>query len=144
MADSSAFNYYFSGVTGMGNPLTPGATPIDDWEKEIYKQMDPTVAGALLLNRKREDAYNDSARLREQMQIYKEFRMEEAQQANKMALQRQLLSEIPAAIRSYGQAAAQFAYNAPRLQILANVPDQIRAGYGAFPNLSVPRSRGFS
>jgi len=138
--NSSSFG---SVMSGMGNPFTQTGSATEPWEKELLSKMDPTVAGAFLLNRKREDVYNDPQRLRELMGVYGEFREKEAKEASKIALQRQLLADIPATIRDVGRNLAQFSYNAPRLQILANIPAQMTAAYGSMPNIDIPRRTSF-
>ncbi|RPJ30623.1 MAG: hypothetical protein EHM17_14430 [Verrucomicrobiaceae bacterium] len=151
MADSTAFGNFFSGVTGMGSPMTKNSTAFDQQEADLLNKADPSIALALLFNRKREDAYNDPDRLREQMQVYKEIRAEEAAGAAKLqaerdkrAFQYNLMASIPKTITDISSNLAQMTYNAPRLQILAGIPDQMRAAYGSMPAISVPRSRGFS
>jgi hypothetical protein len=141
--NSTAFGNFYSSFSGMGDPFTQTGSATEPWEKELLSKMDPTVAGAFLLSRKREDVYNDPQRLRELMGVYGEFREKEAKEASKIALQRQLLADIPATIRDVGRNLAQFSYNAPRLQILANIPSQMTAAYGAMPNIDIPRSVSF-
>jgi hypothetical protein len=81
----------------------------------------------------------------------KEFRAEEAANAakiqaerDKRAFQYKLIASIPQTINQVSSNLAQMTYNAPRLQILAGIPDQIRAAYGSMPAINVARTRGFS
>lgn len=151
MATPAAFGSFFTSATGMGDPMTKGGAAFEPWEQELLNKADPSIAAALLFARKREDTYNDPDRLREQMQVYKEMRAEEATRAaeiqaerDKRAFQYQMLANIPKTISDIGSNLAQMRYNAPRLQILAGIPGQIAQAYGAFPEISVPRTRGFS
>lgn len=151
MADSSAFGNFFSSASGMGNPMTPQAGAYEPWEQDVLNKMNPDIAGAILLNRKREDVYNDPNRFGELLKVMKEFRAEEAAGAakiqaerDKRAFQYNLMASIPQTITQIGSNLAQMAYNAPRLQILAGIPDQIRVAYGSMPAIDVPRTRGFS
>lgn len=151
MADPSIFGNFYSSVTGMGDPMTKNSTTLDPLEAQLLEKADPTVALAMLFNRKREDAYTDTDRLREQFQVLKEFRLEEANNAAKIQAERDkrtfqynLMASIPQTINQIGSNLAQMRYNAPRLQILANIPDQMRAAYGSMPAIDVPRGRTFS
>lgn len=151
MADSSVFGNFFSSASGMGNPMTPQAGAYEPWEQDVLNKMNPDIAGAILLNRKREDVYNDPNRFGELLKVMKEFRAEEAAGAakiqaerDKRAFQYNLMASIPQTITQIGSNLAQMAYNAPRLQILAGIPDQIRVAYGSMPAIDVPRTRGFS
>lgn len=151
MADSSIFGSFISPSTGMGSPMTPQAGAYEPWEQELLNKMSPDIAGAILLNRKREDVYNDPARFGELLKVMKEFRAEEAAGAakiqaerDKRAFQYNLMASIPQTINQIGSNLAQMRYNAPRLQILANIPDQMRAAYGSMPAIDVPRGRTFS
>lgn len=148
MNDSSIFGNFFSSVTGMGNPMTKTSVNFDPLEQELLKKADPTVALALAFNRKREDAYNDPDRLREQMQVYKEFRAEESANAAKIQAERdkrnfqyQLAASIPKTINEIGANLAQSAYNPLRLQILADTPARISQAYGALPRINIPSFR---
>lgn len=151
MADSSAFGSFFSSASGMGNPMTPKAGAYEPWEQEALQKMSPDIAGAIILNRKREDVYNDPTRFGELLNVMKEFRAEEAAGAAKLqaerdkrAFQYSLIASIPQTINQVSSNLAQMAYNAPRLQILANIPEQVRAAYGSMPAINIPRTRGFS
>lgn len=150
MADPSIFGNFYSSVTGMGDPMTKNSTTLDPLEAQLLEKADPTIALAMLFNRKREDAYTDKDRLREQYQVVKEFRLEEANNAariqaerDKRAFQYNLMASIPQTITQIGSNLAQMRYNAPRLQILANIPDQMRAAYGSMPAIDIPRGRTF-
>lgn len=152
MADtsSSSFGAFSLAGSGMGSPMTPKAGAYEPWEQELLNKMSPDIAGALLLNRKREDVYNDPARFGELLKVMKEFRAEEAAGAAKIQAERDkrsfqynLMASIPQTITQIGSNLAQMAYNAPRLQILANIPDQIRAAYGSMPVIDIPRGRTF-
>lgn len=151
MADPSAFGNFFSSASGMGNPMTPQAGAYEPWEQDVLSKMTPDAAGAILLNRKREDVYNDPNRFGELLKVMKEFRAEEAAGAAKIQSERDrrtfqynLMASIPQTINQIGGNLAQMAYNAPRLQILAGIPDQMRAAYGSMPAIDIPRTRGFS
>lgn len=151
MADNSSFGAFSLAGAGMGNPMTPQAGAYEPWEQELLNKMSPDIAGALLLNRKREDVYNDPSRFGELLKVLKEFRAEEAAGAakiqaerDKRAFQYNLMASIPQTISQIGSNLAQMRYNAPRLQILAGIPDQMRAAYGSMPAIDIPRSRGFS
>lgn len=148
MNDSSIFGNFFSSVTGMGDPMTKTSVNFDPLEQELLKKADPTVALALAFNRKREDSYNDPDRLREQMQVYKEFRAEESANAAKLQAERdkrnfqyQLVASIPKTINELGANLAQSAYNPLRLQILADTPARIAQSYGALPRINIPSFR---
>lgn len=145
MADPSIFGNFYSAVTGMGDPMTKTSTTLDPLEAQLLEKADPTVALAMLFNRKREDAYTDKDRFREQFQVLKEFRLEEANNAakiqaerDKRAFQYQLAAQIPQTINQIGANLAQMTYNAPRLQILADIPNKMLQGYGAMPRINVP------
>jgi len=151
MADASIFGNYFSSASGMGSAATPQAGAYDPWEQDILSKMSPDVAGAIMLNKKREDVYNDPNRFGELLNVLKEFRAEEAAGAakiqaerDKRAMQYGLMAQLPQTINQIGSNLAQMAYNAPRLQILANIPDQMRAAYGSMPSIQIPRGRTFS
>lgn len=151
MADSTAFGNFFTGVTGMGNPMTKGGAAFEPWEQELLNKADPSIAAALIFSRKREDAYNDPDRLREQMQVYKEIRAEEAQNAakiqaerDKRAFQYQMLANIPKTITETSANLAQMALNAPDLRIRAQIPALIQSAWGAFPDVPSARRRTFS
>lgn len=145
MADPSIFGNFYSAVTGMGDPMTKSSTSLDPWEAKLLEKADPTVALAIYSNIKREDAYNNQDRLREQYQVVKELRLEEANNAariqaerDKRALQYQMMAQIPQTINQIGANLAQMTYNAPRLQILADTPNKVLQGYGAMPRINVP------
>lgn len=145
MADPSIFGNFYSAVTGMGDPMTKSSTSLDPWEAKLLEKADPTVALAIYSNIKREDAYNNQDRLREQYQVVKELRLEEANNAariqaerDKRAFQYQLAAQIPQTINQIGANLAQMTYNAPRLQILADIPNKMLQGYGAMPRINVP------
>jgi hypothetical protein len=151
MADASLFGDYYSSFSGMGSPATPKARAYDPWEQDILSKMSPDIAGAIMLNKKREDVYNDPTRFGELLNVMKEFRAEEAANAakiqaerDKRAFQYNLIASIPQTINQVSSNLAQMTYNAPRLQILAGIPDQIRAAYGSMPAINVARTRGFS
>lgn len=148
MNDSSIFGNFFSSVTGMGNPMTPQTGTYEPWEQEILKKMDPTIGGAYILNKKAQDIQEDPNRLREQMQVYKEFRAEESANAAKIQAERdkrnfqyQLAASIPKTINEIGANLAQIAYNPLRLQILADTPARISQAYGALPRINIPSFR---
>lgn len=101
--------------------------------------MDPNIKGLLYLQQKQQSMYEDPQRLRELMGIYKEFRAEEAEKANKMALQRQAL----ATISQTGQNLAVMMYNPERQRILANIPNQMIAAYNTIPWNPIPRRTSF-
>lgn len=150
MADSTAFGNYFAATTGMGNPATKSSTNFDPFEQELLNSMDPNLRALMYFNKKREDAYTDPQRIREQYQVAKEIRLEEAQEAARIQAERdkrsfeyQMLASIPKTISEVSSNIAQMTYNAPRLQILANIPEQIRAAYGSIPT-AVLRSPSFS
>jgi hypothetical protein len=145
MADPSIFGNYFSSTTGMGNPMTPQAGAYEPWEQDMLKNMSPDIAGAILLNRKREDVYNDPNRFGELLKVMKEFRQEEAAGAakiqaerDKRAFQYQMMADIPKRIGDIGATLAQIEYNAPRLQILARTPELLAQSYGSMPRINVP------
>ena len=138
--NSTAFGNFYSSFSGMGNPLTEAQKPQNPFDPRKENEFLPW---AYTEARGREDMYNDPQRLRELMGVYSEFREKEAKEASKIALQRQLLADIPATIRDVGRNLAQFSYNAPRLQILANIPSQMTAAYGAMPNIDIPRRTSF-
>lgn len=151
MTDTSSFGIFPLAGSGMGSPMTPQAGAYEPWEQEILQKMSPDAAGVMMLNRKREDVYNDPTRFGELLRVMKEFRAEEAAGAakiqaerDKRAFQYNLMAQIPQTINQIGSNLAQMAYNAPRLQILAGIPDQIRSAYGSMPAIDVPRSRAFS
>lgn len=148
MADPTAFGNLFSSVTGMGDPLTPGQQYTNPFDPRKENEMLPWIYQQTQLDRAK---LEDPQRLREQMQVYKEIRAEEAAGAAKLqaerdkrAFQYNLMASIPKTITDISSNLAQMTYNAPRLQILAGIPDQMRAAYGSMPAISVPRSRGFS
>lgn len=149
MADSSLFGSVVA--SSMGSAMTPAAQAWEPWEQEMLKNMDPTLAGAMLLNRKREDVYNDPTRFRELLQVMTEERGREAERAakiqaerDKRAFQYQMMAEIPRTITQTSANLAQMALNAPDLRIRAQIPELIRSSWGAFPEVSIPRGRGFS
>jgi len=151
MADSSIFGSFFSSASGMGSPMTPKAGAYEPWEQEALQKMSPDIAGAIILNRKREDVYNDPTRFGELLNVLKEFRAEEAAGAAKLqaerdkrAFQYNLIASIPQTINQVSSDIARMTFNAPRQQILAGIPDQIRAAYGSMPAINIPRTRGFS
>jgi hypothetical protein len=151
MADSSIFDNFYSSAVGMGNPMTPQAGAYEPWEQEALQKMSPDIAGAIILNRKREDVYNDPSRFGELLKVMKEFRAEEAAGAakiqaerDKRAFQYNLIASIPQTINQVSSDIARMTFNAPRQQILAGIPDQIRAAYGSMPAINIPRTRGFS
>lgn len=145
MADPSIFGNYFSSAAAMGNPATPKAGAYDPWEQDILSKMSPDVAGAIMLNKKREDVYNDPNRFGELLNVLKEFRAEEAQNAakiqaerDKRAFQYGLVAELPRTINQIGANLAQMTYNAPRLEILARTPQLIAQSYGSMPRINIP------
>ena len=138
--NSTAFGNFYSSLSGMGNPLTEAQKPQNPFDPRKENEF---LAWAYTESKGREDVYNDPQRLRELMGVYSEFRQKEAKEASKIALQRQLLADIPATIRDVGRNLAQFSYNAPRLQILANIPSQMTAAYGSMPNIDIPRRMSF-
>lgn len=151
MADPSMFGSFVSASSGMGSAMTPQAGAYEPWEQEILSKMSPDIAGFHLLNRKREDIYNDPSRFGELLKVMKEFRAEEAAGAAKIQAERDkrsfqynLMASIPQTITQIGSSLAQMRYNAPRLQILAGIPDQIRSAYGSMPAIDIPRGRTFS
>ena len=151
MADSTAFGNFYSAASGMGNPMTPQAGAYEPWEQDVLSKMSPDIAGAILLNRKREDIYNDPNRFGELLKVMKEFRAEEAAGAAKIQAERDkrnfqynLIASIPQTINQVSSDIARMTFNAPRLQILAGIPDQVRAAYGSMPAINIPRTRGFS
>lgn len=148
MNDSSMFANFFSSVTGMGNPMTPQPGAYTSFEEEILKKMDPTIAGAYILNRKAQDIEEDSGRFREKLQIAKEYRLQEANEAARIQAERdkrnfqyQLAASIPKTINEIGANLAQSAYNPLRLQILADTPARITQAYGALPRINIPSFR---
>jgi hypothetical protein len=148
MADSSAFGNFFSSMTGMGNPMTQNKNEFQDYEKEILNKMDPTLAGAFILSSQRQKMQEDPNRLREQLQVYKELRAEEATNAariqadrEKRQFQYQLAASIPNTINQIGQNIAQATLNPLRLQILADTPGKITQAYGALPRINIPDFR---
>jgi hypothetical protein len=88
---------------------------------------------------RKEDMYNDPDRLRELMNVYKEFRGEEAKQAFDMQMKRDLVNLIPKTAESV----ATMIYNPQRQQILASIPGQIADIYRATPFNPVRRSVTF-
>lgn len=137
-ADSSAFGAFSNNFSGMGNPMTPKSVFSAEDEKYL-EGMDPNIKGLLYLQQKQQSMYEDPQRLRELMGIYKEFRAEEAEKANKMALQRQAL----ATISQTGQNLAVMMYNPERQRILANIPNQMIAAYNTIPWNPIPRRTSF-
>jgi hypothetical protein len=137
-AGSSAFNSFFGTATGMGNPLTEAQRPPNPYDPD--KQLIPWI---MTENNRKEEMYNDPQRLRELMGVYSEFRGKEAAEANKMALQRQLLAEIPKTIREVGSNIAAYSYNQPRLGILASIPGQMQQAYSSMPAINIPRRASF-
>jgi len=135
-ADSSAFGSLYGSLSGMGNPLTEAQKPQNPYDPRKENEFLPW---AYTENKSREDAYNDPQRMRELMNIYKEFRAEEAEKANKMALQRQAL----ATISQTGQNLAMMMYNPERQRILANIPNQMIAAYNTIPWNPIPRRTSF-
>lgn len=150
MADPSMFGSFISASSGMGSAMTPQAGAYEPWEQELLNKMSPDIAGALLLNRKREDVYNDPSRFGELLKVMKEFRAEEAAGAaqiqaerDKRAFQYNLIASIPQTINQVSSDIARMTFNAPRQQILAGIPDQMRAAYGSMPAIDIPRGRTF-
>lgn len=148
MADPSIFGNYFSSVTGMGNPMTPQPGVYTSFEEEILKKMDPTILGAYILNRKAQDIEEDPNRFREKLQIAKEYRLQEANEAARIQAERdkrnfqyQLAASIPKTITEIGSNLAQMRFNAPRLQILADTPGKMIQAYGSLPRINVPSFR---
>lgn len=148
MADASIFGNYFSATTGMGNPLTELQKPVNPFDPRKENELLPWLYTNM---ENRQAIQEDPARWREQYQVVKEFRAEEAANAAKIqaerdrrAFQYNLIASIPQTINQVSSNLAQMAYNAPRLQILAGIPDQIRAAYGSMPAINIPRTRGFS
>lgn len=145
MADPSIFGNFYSAVTGMGDPMTKTSTTLDPLEAQLLEKADPTVALAILSNRKREDIYNDPQRTRELLSVFNEFDEQRALKAakiqaerDKRAFQYQMMAQIPQTINQIGANLAQMTYNAPRLQILADTPNKVLQGYGAMPRINVP------
>lgn len=145
MADPSIFGNFYSAVTGMGDPMTKTSTTLDPLEAQLLEKADPTVALAILSNRKREDIYNDPQRTRELLSVFNEFDEQRALKAakiqaerDKRAFQYQLMAKLPETINQIGANLAQMTYNAPRLQILADIPNKMLQGYGAMPRINVP------
>lgn len=146
MTTSALFGGFLANTMGMGSPMTP---------EQVSNPFDPRKENEMLPwvyteSQRAKAAENDPARLREQMQIYKEFRQQEATEAariqgerDKRAFQYQMLANIPKTITEIGSNLAQMRFNAPRQQILASIPGQIAQAYGSFPEISVPRTRSF-
>lgn len=150
MADSTAFDNFFTGVMGMGNPMTQ--QPVFSPEEEKYLEgIDPNLKALMYLNQKQQAIQNDPQRWREQYQVVKEYRLEEAQNAakiqaerDKRAFQYQMLANIPKTITETSANLAQMALNAPDLRIRAQIPALIQSAWGAFPDVPSARRRTFS
>jgi hypothetical protein len=148
MADPNIFGNLFSSMTGMGNPLSQNKNVMDDYEKELLSKMDPTLAGAIYLTTKRQKESEDPVLFGQMLDVALEKRGKEAERAakiqaerDKRAFQYQLAASIPKTITQLGSNLAQMAYNAPRLQILADTPGKILQGYGALPRINIPDFR---
>jgi hypothetical protein len=100
------------------------------------KQLIPWLTTEM---QRKEDMYNDPNRLRELMNVYKEFRGEEAKQAFDMQMKRDLVNLIPKTAESV----AAMIYNPQRQQILASIPGQIADIYRSTPWNPVRRSVTF-
>lgn len=145
MADPSSFGNFFSSVTGMGDPMTKTSTTLDPLEAQLLEKADPTVALAILSNRKREDIYNDPQRTRELLSVFNEFDEQRALKAakiqaerDKRAFQYQMMAKLPETVNQIGANLAQMTYNAPRLQILADIPNKMLQAYGSMPRINIP------
>lgn len=147
MAESTAFGNFFAATTGMGNPLSPQQQNVNPFDPRKENELLPWLYQQNKLDRA---SLEDPQRIREQYQVAKEIRLEEAQEAARIQAERdkrsfeyQMLASIPKTISEVSSNIAQMTYNAPRLQILANIPEQIRAAYGSIPT-AVLRSPSFS
>jgi len=142
MADSTAFGNLFSSVTGMGNPLTPSQQYINPFDPRKENEMIPWLYQQTQIDRAK---LEDPQRTRELLSVHGEFDAQRAQKAaqiqaerDKRAFQYQLMAQIPQTINQIGANLAQMTYNAPRLQILADIPNKMLQGYGAMPRINVP------
>jgi hypothetical protein len=104
-ASSDMFGSVFNNVTGQAT-MAP-ANPQDNFlgmgmTKEEALKLDPSQAltFGLLAGKQNQNIYDDPNRLRELMGVYSEYRLKEAQEANKMSLQRQALAGLQSAARS--------------------------------------------
>lgn len=147
MATSDLFGGFLAGTMGMGNPMTPGQ-PANPFDPRKENEMIPWVYTEA---QRAKTAENDPARFREQMQIFKEFRQQEAAEAariqaerDKRAFQYQMLANIPKTITETSANLAQMALNAPDLRIRAQIPSLIQNAWGAFPDAPISRGRTFS
>lgn len=145
MADSTAFGNLFSSVTGMGNPLTPDQQYVNPFDPTKENQLIPWLYQQTQIDRAKLD---DPQRTRELLSVFKEFDEERAIKAAKLqadrdkrAFQYQMMANLPKTINEIGSNLAQMTYNAPRLQILADIPDKIMQAYGSMPRINVPTFR---
>jgi hypothetical protein len=145
MADPNIFGNMFSATTGMGNPLTEMQKPVNPYDPRKENEFLPWMVTDLKNERAIE---NDPTRIREQVQVYKELRAEEAANAariqadrEKRQFQYQLAASIPNTINQIGQNIAQATLNPLRLQILADTPGKITQAYGALPRINIPDFR---
>lgn len=148
MADPNIFGNLFSNMTGMGNPVSRNTIVMDDYEKELLSKMDPTLAGAIYLNTKRQKEAEDPVLFGQMLDVALERRGKEAERAakiqaerDKRAFQYQLAASIPNTINQIGQNIAQATLNPLRLQILADTPGKITQAYGALPRINIPDFR---
>lgn len=145
MADSTAFGNLFSSVTGMGNPLTPAQQYANPFDPTKENQLIPWLYQQTQIDRAKLD---DPQRTRELLSVFKEFDEERAIKAAKLqadrdkrAFQYQMMANLPKTINEIGRNLAQMTYNAPRLQILADIPDKMMQAYGSLPRINVPTFR---
>jgi hypothetical protein len=145
MADSTAFGNLFSSVTGMGNPLTPGQQYANPFDPTKENQLIPWLYQQNQMDRAK---LEDPQRTRELLSVFKEFDEERAIKAAKLqadrdkrAFQYQMMANLPNTINQIGSNLAQMTYNAPRLQILADIPDKMMQAYGSMPRINVPTFR---
>lgn len=142
MADSTAFGNLFSSVTGMGNPLTPSQQYQNPFDPTKENQLLPWLYQQTQIDRAKLD---DPQRTRELLSVYNEFDEQRALKAaeiqaqrDKRAFQYQMMANLPKTINEIGSNLAQMAYNAPRLQILADIPNKMLQAYGSMPRIDVP------
>jgi len=142
MADSTAFGNLFSSVTGMGNPLTPSQQYANPFDPKKENELLPWLYQQTQIDRAKLD---DPQRTRELLSVYNEFDEQRALKAaeiqaqrDKRAFQYQMMANLPKTINEIGSNLAQMAYNAPRLQILADIPNKMLQAYGAMPRIDVP------
>lgn len=145
MADSTAFGNLFSSVTGMGNPLTPSQQYTNPFDPRKENELIPWLYQQTQIDRAK---LEDPQLTRELLSVYGEFDAQRAQKAaqiqaerDKRAFQYQLMAQLPKTIGQIGANLAQMTYNAPRLQILADIPNKMLQGYGAMPRINVPTFR---